>query len=107
MKTKGPSEYTVCCMKAHFKNVLQKGRLLVCRKDPFQANLSSLIQVLQELLETWGSSSAVKHSPPEQQQYISKAILICLSHLKEPEIESCRQGEAVGEAGVRFVEQKV
>ncbi|NWS57159.1 TELO2 protein, partial [Chunga burmeisteri] len=50
-----------------------------------------LIKVLQELLETWGSSSAVKHSPPEQQQYISKAILICLSHLKEPEIESCRQ----------------
>ncbi|KAM9291672.1 telomere length regulation protein TEL2 homolog isoform 3-T4 [Morus bassanus] len=50
-----------------------------------------LIKVMQELLETWSSSSAVKHSPPEQQQYISKAILICLSHLKEPEIESCRQ----------------
>ncbi|XP_075292351.1 telomere length regulation protein TEL2 homolog isoform X1 [Opisthocomus hoazin] len=50
-----------------------------------------LIKVLQELLETWGSSSAVKHSPPEQQQYISKAILICLCHLKEPEIERCRQ----------------
>uniref|UniRef100_A0A8B9DJ31 Telomere length regulation protein TEL2 homolog n=1 Tax=Anser cygnoides TaxID=8845 RepID=A0A8B9DJ31_ANSCY len=50
-----------------------------------------LIKVLQELLETWSSSSAVKHSPAEQQEYISKAILICLSHLKEPEIESCRQ----------------
>ncbi|NXE97788.1 TELO2 protein, partial [Menura novaehollandiae] len=50
-----------------------------------------LLRVLQELLETWGSSSAVKHSPPEQQLYISKAILICLSHLKEPEVESCRQ----------------
>ncbi|NXT47011.1 TELO2 protein, partial [Pluvianellus socialis] len=50
-----------------------------------------LIKVLKELLETWASSSAVKHSPPEQQQYIGKAILICLSHLKEPEIESCRQ----------------
>ncbi|XP_010121896.1 PREDICTED: telomere length regulation protein TEL2 homolog, partial [Chlamydotis macqueenii] len=50
-----------------------------------------LIKVLRELLEIWGSSSAVRHSPPEQQQYISKAILICLSHLKEPEIESCRQ----------------
>uniref|UniRef100_A0A8C0FH89 Telomere length regulation protein TEL2 homolog n=1 Tax=Bubo bubo TaxID=30461 RepID=A0A8C0FH89_BUBBB len=50
-----------------------------------------LIKVLLELLETWGSSSAVKHSPPEQQQYISKAILICLSHLKEHEIESYRE----------------
>ncbi|RMC17930.1 hypothetical protein DUI87_05599 [Hirundo rustica rustica] len=47
--------------------------------------------VLQELLETWSSSSAVKHAPIEQQLYISKAILICLSHLKESEIESCRQ----------------
>uniref|UniRef100_A0A672TL45 Telomere length regulation protein TEL2 homolog n=1 Tax=Strigops habroptila TaxID=2489341 RepID=A0A672TL45_STRHB len=56
-----------------------------------RASLSSLLQVLQELLETWSSSSAVKHSPPEQQQYISKAILICLSHLKKTEIESCRQ----------------
>uniref|UniRef100_A0A8C3V1K8 Telomere length regulation protein TEL2 homolog n=1 Tax=Catharus ustulatus TaxID=91951 RepID=A0A8C3V1K8_CATUS len=50
-----------------------------------------LLRVLQELLETWSSSSAVKHSPAEQQLYISKAILICLSHLKEHEIESCRQ----------------
>ncbi|NWS28554.1 TELO2 protein, partial [Polioptila caerulea] len=50
-----------------------------------------LLRVLKELLETWSSSSAVKHSPAEQQLYISKAILICLSHLKEPEIESCRQ----------------
>uniref|UniRef100_A0A8C5I900 Telomere length regulation protein TEL2 homolog n=1 Tax=Junco hyemalis TaxID=40217 RepID=A0A8C5I900_JUNHY len=47
--------------------------------------------VLQDLLQTWSSSSAVKHSPAEQQLYISKAILICLSHLKEPEIASCRQ----------------
>ncbi|XP_054372584.1 telomere length regulation protein TEL2 homolog isoform X2 [Molothrus ater] len=50
-----------------------------------------LLRVLQDLLETWSSSSAVKHSPAEQQLYISKAILICLSHLKEPEIASCRQ----------------
>lgn len=53
-------------------------------------------QVLKELLETWGSSSAVKHSPVEQQLYVSKAILICLSHLKEPEIESNGQGEGGG-----------
>ncbi|XP_059572180.1 telomere length regulation protein TEL2 homolog isoform X3 [Alligator mississippiensis] len=50
-----------------------------------------LIKVLQELMETWASSSAVKHSPVEQQLYISKAILICLSHLKDVEIDSHRQ----------------
>ncbi|KAF4798501.1 Telomere length regulation protein TEL2 like protein [Turdus rufiventris] len=57
--------------------------------DPLRRTL--LLRVLQELLETWSSSSAVKHSPAEQQLYISKAILICLSHLKEHEIGSCRQ----------------
>ncbi|XP_054848422.1 telomere length regulation protein TEL2 homolog isoform X2 [Eublepharis macularius] len=50
-----------------------------------------LTKVLKELLETWGSSSAVKHSPVEQQTYISRAILICLSHVKDTEIESLRQ----------------
>uniref|UniRef100_A0A8C8R763 Telomere length regulation protein TEL2 homolog n=1 Tax=Pelusios castaneus TaxID=367368 RepID=A0A8C8R763_9SAUR len=52
---------------------------------------SLLIKVLKELLETWGSSSAVKHSPVEQQLYVSKAILICLAHLKESEVESNSQ----------------
>ncbi|XP_056661635.1 telomere length regulation protein TEL2 homolog isoform X2 [Monodelphis domestica] len=50
-----------------------------------------LLQVLKDLLETWGSRSAIKHSPVEQQLYISKALLICLSHLKEAEIEHIRE----------------
>ncbi|KAJ7305773.1 hypothetical protein JRQ81_010139 [Phrynocephalus forsythii] len=50
-----------------------------------------LNKVLKELLGIWGSRSAVKHSPAEQQLYISKAILICLSHLKEDDITSCKQ----------------
>ncbi|XP_038619366.1 telomere length regulation protein TEL2 homolog isoform X2 [Tachyglossus aculeatus] len=49
-----------------------------------------LVQVLKELLEIWASSSAVKHSPVEQQLYVSKAILICLAHLKDAETESIR-----------------
>ncbi|XP_053132126.1 telomere length regulation protein TEL2 homolog isoform X2 [Hemicordylus capensis] len=50
-----------------------------------------LIKVLKELLETWGSSSAVKHSPVEQQLYIGKAIVICLSHLEDAELASHRE----------------
>ncbi|XP_060117034.1 telomere length regulation protein TEL2 homolog [Heteronotia binoei] len=50
-----------------------------------------LIKALGELLRTWGSSSAVKHSSVEQQLYISKAILICLSYVKDVEIESHKQ----------------
>ncbi|NP_001157133.1 telomere length regulation protein TEL2 homolog [Mus musculus] len=49
-----------------------------------------LIQVLKELLETWGCSSAVRHTPLEQQCYISKAILVCLAHLGEPELQDIR-----------------
>ncbi|XP_048188887.1 telomere length regulation protein TEL2 homolog [Perognathus longimembris pacificus] len=49
-----------------------------------------LVQVLKELLETWGSSSAVQHAPLAQQRYISTAILICLAHLGEPELQDSR-----------------
>lgn len=49
-----------------------------------------LTQVLKELLETWGNSSAVRHAPLEQQRYISKAILVCLAHLREPELQDIR-----------------
>nr|XP_045017533.1 telomere length regulation protein TEL2 homolog isoform X2 [Jaculus jaculus] len=49
-----------------------------------------LIQALKELLETWGSSSSVRHAPLAQQRYISTAILICLVHLGEPELQDIR-----------------
>ncbi|XP_026538274.1 telomere length regulation protein TEL2 homolog isoform X1 [Notechis scutatus] len=52
---------------------------------------SLLAKILRELLETWSSSSAVKHSPAEQQLYISKAILLCLSHLEEEDLSTSRQ----------------
>ncbi|KAK2097278.1 hypothetical protein P7K49_022729 [Saguinus oedipus] len=54
-----------------------------------------LLQVLKELLETWGSSSAVRHTPLLQQRHVSKAILICLLHLREPELRDNRDGEQV------------
>ncbi|XP_066869220.1 telomere length regulation protein TEL2 homolog isoform X5 [Kogia breviceps] len=47
-------------------------------------------QVLKELLETWGSSSAIRHVPLVQQRYVSKAILICLAHLGEAELQDSR-----------------
>ncbi|XP_053413822.1 telomere length regulation protein TEL2 homolog isoform X3 [Nycticebus coucang] len=49
-----------------------------------------LVQVLKELLETWGSSSAIRHTPLPQQCYVSKAILICLAHLRGPELQDSR-----------------
>ncbi|XP_008068497.1 telomere length regulation protein TEL2 homolog [Carlito syrichta] len=49
-----------------------------------------LVQVLRELLETWGSSSAMRHAPLPQQRYVSKAILICLAHLGQRELEDSR-----------------
>eukprot|EP00070_Physeter_catodon_P047491 XP_028354385.1 telomere length regulation protein TEL2 homolog isoform X3 [Physeter catodon] len=51
---------------------------------------SLLMQALKELLETWGSSSAIRHVPLVQQRYVSKAILICLTHLGEAELRDSR-----------------
>ncbi|XP_026340725.2 telomere length regulation protein TEL2 homolog isoform X1 [Ursus arctos] len=50
-----------------------------------------LIQVLKELLETWGSSSAIRHASLPQQCYVSKAVLICLAHLGEAELRDSRE----------------
>lgn len=43
----------------------------------------------------WGSSSAVRHTPLPQQCYISKAVLICLAHLGDEELQDSRDGEQV------------
>ncbi|EAW85651.1 KIAA0683 gene product, isoform CRA_c [Homo sapiens] len=48
------------------------------------------LQVLKELLETWGSSSAIRHTPLPQQRHVSKAVLICLAQLGEPELRDSR-----------------
>ncbi|XP_060696648.1 telomere length regulation protein TEL2 homolog isoform X1 [Hemiscyllium ocellatum] len=46
-----------------------------------------LIEVLKKLLETWSNSSALRHTPIEQQLYISKAIVIILAELSDSEIQ--------------------
>lgn len=52
-------------------------------------------QALKELLDTWGSSSAVRHAPLPQQRYLSKAFLICLAHLGDAELRDSQDGELV------------
>uniref|UniRef100_A0A2K6G5R7 Telomere length regulation protein TEL2 homolog n=1 Tax=Propithecus coquereli TaxID=379532 RepID=A0A2K6G5R7_PROCO len=61
-----------------------------------------LLQALKELLDTWGSSSAIRHTPLPQQRYISKAVLICLAHLGDAELWDSRD-ELLGSmmAGVK------
>jgi len=49
-----------------------------------------LRQALKELLETWGSPSAVRHTPLPQQRYVSSALLICLAHLQDAELRDSR-----------------
>ncbi|XP_078414884.1 telomere length regulation protein TEL2 homolog [Cetorhinus maximus] len=46
-----------------------------------------LIEVLKKLLETWGNSSALRHTPIEQQLYISKAIIISLAQLTNSQVQ--------------------
>ncbi|XP_045849642.1 telomere length regulation protein TEL2 homolog isoform X3 [Meles meles] len=49
-----------------------------------------LLQVLRELLQTWGSSSTVRHTSLPQQRYVSAALLISLAHLGEAELRDSR-----------------
>nr|XP_036861667.1 telomere length regulation protein TEL2 homolog isoform X3 [Manis javanica]XP_036861670.1 telomere length regulation protein TEL2 homolog isoform X3 [Manis javanica] len=49
-----------------------------------------LTQALKELLETWGASSAIRHTPLPQQCHVSKAVLICLAYLGEAELQDSR-----------------
>ncbi|XP_007937836.1 telomere length regulation protein TEL2 homolog [Orycteropus afer afer] len=50
-----------------------------------------LVQALKELLETWGSRSAVRHTPLSQQLHVAKAILVCLARLGEAELQDIRE----------------
>uniref|UniRef100_A0A8C9VA02 Telomere length regulation protein TEL2 homolog n=1 Tax=Scleropages formosus TaxID=113540 RepID=A0A8C9VA02_SCLFO len=49
-----------------------------------------LIQVLRALCQAWSSSSSVRHTPVEQQLYLSRALLLCVSLLSEAELQELR-----------------
>ncbi|KAJ8245793.1 hypothetical protein GJAV_G00260380 [Gymnothorax javanicus] len=49
-----------------------------------------LVQVLRSLCQTWANSSAVRHTPVEQQLYLSRALLLCLGLLRDSELEQLR-----------------
>lgn len=49
-----------------------------------------LLQVLRSLCQAWANPSAVKHTPLEQQMYISKALLLSVSLLNDSELKELR-----------------
>ncbi|KAG8009124.1 Telomere length regulation protein TEL2-like protein [Nibea albiflora] len=49
-----------------------------------------LVQVLRSLSQAWANPSAVKHTPLEQQLYVSKALLLSVSLLKDSELQELR-----------------
>ncbi|XP_034049064.1 telomere length regulation protein TEL2 homolog [Thalassophryne amazonica] len=49
-----------------------------------------LIQVLRSVSQAWANPSAVKHTPLEQQLYVSKALLLSLSLLTDSELQELR-----------------
>ncbi|XP_076827292.1 telomere length regulation protein TEL2 homolog [Brachyhypopomus gauderio] len=49
-----------------------------------------LRQVLRSVCEVWCNSSAVRHTPVEQQLYVSKALLLCVSLLNHTDIQEVR-----------------
>ncbi|XP_077358573.1 telomere length regulation protein TEL2 homolog isoform X2 [Festucalex cinctus] len=49
-----------------------------------------LIQVLRSVSQAWANPSAVKHTPLEQQLYVSKALLLCVCLLEDGELQELR-----------------
>ncbi|KAL6095169.1 telo2 [Pungitius sinensis] len=49
-----------------------------------------LIQVLRAVLQAWANPSAVKHTPLDQQLYVSKALLLSVSLLEDSELQELR-----------------
>ncbi|KAI4879433.1 hypothetical protein NFI96_030913 [Prochilodus magdalenae] len=50
-----------------------------------------LKQVLRSVCQVWCNSSAVRHTPLDQQLYVSKALLLCVSLLSQSEIQELRE----------------
>lgn len=50
-----------------------------------------LIKLLISVIEVWGSPGTVKHSPYNQQLYITKAILVAVGHLTEKDVVTRKQ----------------
>uniref|UniRef100_A0A665V636 Telomere length regulation protein TEL2 homolog n=1 Tax=Echeneis naucrates TaxID=173247 RepID=A0A665V636_ECHNA len=49
-----------------------------------------LLQVLRSVCQAWANPSAVKHTPLEQQLYVSKALLLSVSLLRDSELQEVR-----------------
>lgn len=49
-------------------------------------------QVLRSVSQAWANPSAVKHTPLEQQLYVSKALLLSVNLLKDSELQELRSG---------------
>ncbi|XP_035987952.1 telomere length regulation protein TEL2 homolog [Fundulus heteroclitus] len=49
-----------------------------------------LIQVLRSVSQAWANPSAVRHTPLEQQLYVSKALLLTVSLLQDSELQELR-----------------
>lgn len=50
-------------------------------------------QVLRSVSQAWANPSAVKHTPLEQQLYVSKALLLSVNLLEESELQELRSGK--------------
>lgn len=49
-------------------------------------------QVLRAVSQAWANPSAVKHTPIEQQLYVSKALLLSVNLLDDSELHELQSG---------------
>ncbi|XP_076007542.1 telomere length regulation protein TEL2 homolog [Genypterus blacodes] len=65
-------------------------RTVLCYLAAERERRPLLLQALRSLCHAWANPSAVKHTPLEQQLYVSRALLLCVGLLKDSELQELR-----------------
>uniref|UniRef100_A0A8D3CT22 Telomere length regulation protein TEL2 homolog n=1 Tax=Scophthalmus maximus TaxID=52904 RepID=A0A8D3CT22_SCOMX len=74
----------------HYKYKTQVLRIVLGYLAADRERRPLLIQVLRSVSQAWANPSAVKHTPLEQQLYVTKALLLSVNLLTDSELQELR-----------------
>ncbi|KAJ7984507.1 hypothetical protein DPEC_G00355530 [Dallia pectoralis] len=73
-----------------YKNETRVLRVVLGYLSEDRERRTLLLQVLRALCQAWANPSAVRHTPIEQQLYVSRALLLCVALLNDSELQELR-----------------
>lgn len=58
-------------------------------------HLHLFTQVFCQLLRVWGDASSLRHVSAEQHLFLCRALIICISHVRQQEEKRWREGQCL------------